>query len=325
MSLAVHLLREPDVAALARLRAKAHPELTVTVGPELPDPPEYDILVAGRPRREHIIASPHLQALIIPFAGLPQETRTLMLNFPHVAVHNLHHNAVAAAEMAITLMLAAGKFIVPNDRTLRQNDWRLRYRSNPAIVMEGKTALILGYGAIGQRVAHMCRGLGMHIIAIRRDAPEGSVEGIYPPKALLSLLPQANVLFIALPLTHETEGLIGQRELALLPPKSVLVNVGRGPIVEEQALYRALADGTLHAAGLDVWYNYPGNEASRRNTPPSSQPFHRLDNVVMSPHRAGSGGSTEIELRRMTHLAELLNTAARGEEMPNRVDVEVGY
>jgi phosphoglycerate dehydrogenase-like enzyme len=93
--------------------------------------------------------------------------------------------------------------------------------------------------------------------------------------------------------------------------------------VAEGALYHALSDGTLYAAGLDVWYNYPPDQAARAHTQPSAYPFHELDNVVMSPHRAG--GSTETERLRMQHLAELLNAAARGESMPNRVDLEAGY
>jgi phosphoglycerate dehydrogenase-like enzyme len=325
MSLAVHLLRETDEAFKAYLRARLRPMVSVTFGRELPKPADHEILVAGRPSREHITASPDLQALIIPFAGLPPETVALMRDFPHVAVHNLHHNAVAAAEMAFTLLLAAAKFIVPIDRALRQQDWRPRYRPNPAVVLEGKTALILGFGAVGRRVAHLCRALGMEVLATRRRASSRGSETVHPPEALHSLLPGADALVIALPLTPETEGLIGREELALLPPKAVLVNVGRGPIVREDALYKALCDGTLHAAGLDVWYNYPEDEASRSNTPPSARPFHGLDNVVMSPHRAGTGGAGEIEQRRMAHLARLLNAAAAGEEMPNRVDLDVGY
>jgi phosphoglycerate dehydrogenase-like enzyme len=324
MALVVHLLREVEEVPLAHLRARLHPDVVLTVGHKLMEPADYEVLVAGRPERAHIEASSDLRALIIPYAGLPPETRSLMLDFPDIAVHNLHHNAVAAAEMAVTLMLAAGKFVVPNDRALREHDWRPRYRRNPAIVLEGKTALILGHGAIGRRVARACRGLGMNVVATRRQPPPGSEE-LYPPDALPDLLPRANALIIALPLTAETEGLIGRDELAKLPPKSLLINVGRGPIVHEQALYSALVDGTLHAAGLDVWYNYPEDEASRSDTPPSAYPFHTLDNVVMSPHRAGSGRSEEIELQRMTHLARLLNVAATGEEMPDRVDVDAGY
>ena len=109
----------------------------------------------------------------------------------------------------------------------------------------------------------------------------------------------------------------------MLPPGAELVNVGRGPIVDEAALYNALRNGTLHAAGLDVWYNYPADEAGRSHTLPSAYPFHELENVVMSPHRAGH--SSETETLRMGHLMVLLNAAARGEPMPNRLDVRVGY
>ena len=93
--------------------------------------------------------------------------------------------------------------------------------------------------------------------------------------------------------------------------------------MDEGALYRALKDGIICAAGLDVWYNYPAEEDARTKTPPSSYPFQELDNVVMSPHRAGH--SRETDRLRMEHLAELLNTAARGEDIPNKVDLDAGY
>lgn len=109
----------------------------------------------------------------------------------------------------------------------------------------------------------------------------------------------------------------------MLPSDAVLVNVGRGSIVDEAALCHALREGMLYAAGLDVWYNYPGDKSARSCTPPSTYPFHELDNVVMSPHRAG--GSKETGMQRMSHLAALLNAAARGEEMPNRVNLQAGY
>jgi len=326
MKLSAHLLRKPNPAASAHLRAHLDAEVHITCGPDLPAPADYHILVAGRPQREHLTASPNLCALIIPWAGLPEVTRDLMCDFPHIAVHNLHHNAAPVAEMVITLMLAAAKLVVPMDRALRAHDWTPRHRPNPSILLEGKTALILGYGAIGQRVAHLCRALGMKVMAIRRGVAgpsEDMPDEIYPPDALPCLLPQANVLIICLPHTSETTGLIGENELALLPPSAVLVNVGRGPIVDEAALYRTLREGTLHSAGLDVWYNYPADEAARSHTPPSTYPFHELDNVVMSPHRAG--GSDETETRRMKHLAALLDAAARGDEMPNRVDLQAGY
>lgn len=325
MPLLVHLLREPDPSSLAFLRSRLEADVRVSLGDPPPAPADYEILVAGRPERRHITRSSKLRALIIPWAGLPRETRALMLDFPEIVVHNLHHNAPAAAEMAITLMLAAAKSIVPADRALRRHDWSPRYESRPAMLVAGRSALILGYGAIGRRVARMCRGLGMDVIATQRHVSDDGPKNVYPSNQLVSLLPQANFLIICLPLTSETKGMIGQEQLQLLPTQAVLVNVGRGGVVDERALYHALRDGVLYAAGLDVWYNYPERRSDRSDTPPSAYPFAELDNVVMSPHRAGAGGAETVELRRMAGLAELLNAAARGDGMPNRVDLDAGY
>lgn len=328
MTISVHLLHPPrDADALRALQEQLDEGVHLTTGPALPSPAEYHILVAGRPEREQITASPRLAALIIPWAGVPESTLDLMREFPGIALHNLHHNALPVAEHAISLLLAAAKCIVPMDRALRENDWRPRYRPNPSILLAGRLALVLGYGAIGREVARLCHGLGMEVAAIRRHvAHPGQRAGgiaLYPPASLHALLPQAAAVIVCLPHTEDTTGLLGAPELALLPADATVVNVGRGPIVDQEALYHALKEGKIHAAGIDVWYNYPQDEAARANTAPSDHPFATLDNVVMSPHRAG--GSTETDTLRMMHLAKLLNAAARGEEMPNRVDLEEGY
>ncbi|MBN1485406.1 MAG: hydroxyacid dehydrogenase [Chloroflexia bacterium] len=320
------MLHEPEAGEWTYLREQLAPNVAITAGLELPDPADYHVLVAGRPSRAHLTASSNLRALVIPWAGLPNTTRELLLEFPHLAVHNLHHNAVPVAEMVVALLLAAAKFIVPMDRALRAHDWTARYQRQQVLLLQGKTALILGYGAIGRHVAGICRALGMQVLALRRRVPptrDALADEIHPPGALPDLLPRAQALLICLPHTPETDGLIGAAELDLLPPDAVLVNVGRGPIVDQEALYQALAQGRLLAAGLDVWYNYPADEASRSHTPPADYAFHELDNVVMSPHRAG--GSQETGRRRMEQLAALLNAAARGEAMPNPVDLAAGY
>jgi len=329
MRLSVHLLYPRyDKATLVDLRARLQPSIHLTAGPDLPSPAGCHIIIGGRLEREQITANPSLQALIVPWAGIPSATRELMLDFPHIAVHNLHHNALPVAEHVLALLLAAAKLIVPMDRSLRGHNWTPRYEPDPSILLDGRTALVLGYGAIGRHVARLCKALGMEVVAVRRQASRASVDtpvetGVARLESLHRLLPRAGVLLICLPQTPETLGLIGAEELALLPPDAVLVNVGRGPIVDEAALYHALRDGTLYAAGIDVWYNYPTGEAARAHTPPSAYPFHELDNVVMSPHRAG--GSADTERLRRAHLAELLNTAARGDPMPNRVDLAAGY
>merc|ERR1719401_1063594 len=150
--------------------------------------------------------------------------------------------------------------------------------------------MILGYGAIGQRVARAMVGLGMQVIAIRRSSvPKDGVsvgEGImlHQTAELHSLLPRANMLFICLPETTETVGLLGQAELNLLPTAAVLINVARASIVDEDALFAELKGGRLLAAGLDVWYQYPVDAKSRTSTPVSARyDFGSLPNVVMSP------------------------------------------
>jgi phosphoglycerate dehydrogenase-like enzyme len=329
MTLLVHLHRPPAEEYLAQLKDYLDPAIELTLGPTLPDPACYRILVAGRPERAHLTASPELAAVIVPWAGIPEETRALAREeFPDLPVHNLHHNAVPVAEGTVALLLAAAKGMLPADRALREHDWRPRYQREQSLLLNGRTVLILGYGAIGRRVAQACHALGMRVLATRRHpdrpVPEAFVE-MHASQALQELLPRADALIICLPLTPETEGLIGAEELALLPTSAVLVNIARGSIVDQAALYQALNQGTLQAAGLDVWYHYPSrkDERTRADTAPADYPFHELENVVMSPHRAG--GTDGTEGLRMQHLATLLNAAARGEEVPNRVDLEAGY
>jgi phosphoglycerate dehydrogenase-like enzyme len=286
--------------------------------------PEAHIMVGGRPAREQLAACADLRAVIVPWAGVPERTGELLRDFPQITLYNLHHNAAATAEMALALLLSAAKFIVPIDQRLRVNDWSPRYAPSRSISLHDQTALIIGYGQIGQRVGRVCHALEMTVLAARRTQVEqDGVAEVHLVSDLPQLLPRSHALIITAPLTPETKSLIGEGELALLPRGALLVNVGRGAIIDEAALYQALKSGQLSAAGLDVWYNYPRDEAAQTNTPPSHFPFHELDNVVMSPHRGGD--EVGIDAVRMRHLADLLNMAARDEEMPNRVDLAAGY
>ena len=326
MSLFVHILRPPVEGPLTHLQAHLHPSVHLSQGSEFPSHGKVELLVAGRPERGHLDSCPDLQVLIIPYAGVPKETCDLLKEFPQISVHNLHYNAAATSEMAIALLLAAAKFLLPIDRSLRAHDWTPRYEPNPAFLLENKSVVVLGYGAIGKRVARACQGFGMRVKVVRRNfkgTESDSNAVVHPSHELHKLLPEAEVLIICIPLTPETEGLIDKHALDLLPERAILVNVARGPIINESALFQALRDGRLYAAGLDVWYNYPEDESSRSSTAPSQFPFHELDNVVMSPHRAG--GVIDLEFTRMEALAELLNAAARDEPVPNRVDIALGY
>jgi len=326
--LTARLLQLPNADHVDELRARVDAGVRVLDPDDPADPARDDVLVAGRPSQAELAARPRLRALVIPWTGLPPETRALARARPGLAVYNLHHNAIPVSEMALALLLGASQRLVPMDRRLRAGDWRPRYAPNPAILLHGRTALVLGYGAIGRRVARLCRALGMAVLATRRSQAEPEDDGvatIHPPSALPELLPRSHAVVVCLPLTDETRGLLGAEELGALPARAVLVNVGRGEVVEEGALYRALTEGPLGAAGLDVWYRYPQDEAARAGTYPSRFPFHELDHVVLSPHRAGGVHTPETERLRVEELAALFNALARGQNPPNRVDVGRGY
>lgn len=323
----VHFSSNRDIANLELLKGFISNEVNLTTGETVPKGANLHILINGRPTQEELDNNPNLHTVIIPWAGIPWKSAQLLKKHPHISVHNLHHNALPVAEYVMTLYLAAAKQLLPFDQALRQNDWTPRYKTEkrPPLI-QGQQGLILGYGAIGKKVAVMCRAFGMNMSAIRRtiDAPmtDELDTAVYPNNTLHQLLPQTNALFITLPLTDETENLIEEYELSLLPDDATIINIGRAKIINEQALYEALKNGRLNA-GLDVWYRYPKDETARSSTPPANYPFHTLPNVVLSPHRASLTSRTE-QLR-MEALGQMIETAVSGNPLPNKMNLENGY
>ncbi len=282
------------------------------------------VLVDGEPSEETLARLTDLEFLVIPYSGLSGRTRKRLLERPELAVYNLHHNARTVAEVTVALLLAAAKRVVLADRELRRGEWRLRYEDEASTELVGKTALIIGYGAIGRRTAKILHAFDMRVVGIRRGEPtfDGAVE-VRSASRLADSLGEADVVVVAVPKTPETTGLLGKKELDRLRSGAIVVNVARGPVIDEKAFFEALRDRRLGAAAIDVWYRYPRDEAQRSSTLPSELPFHELDNVVLSPHRGGT--AAETEQLRSEHLARLLNQLAKGEQPSTRVDVQAGY
>jgi phosphoglycerate dehydrogenase-like enzyme len=304
----VHVWEQPGWAA--EFSACLGRVAVCTFGQEIPI--ETQILVKGRPETEEMERLTALRAVVVPFAGIPPATQQLLLNYPDVAIYNLHHNAADTGEMAIALYFAVAKKIIPRDTALRQGKWsedsyvRTGASVSESVRASGKRALVLGYGAIGQVIAKIATAMGMAVTGVRRSGPFD--QTVRPMDELDALLPAADALFIALPQTPETKGLLDERRLLSLPSQSILVNIGRGPIIEEEALYKALKDGPLGGAGLDVWWKYPSG--SEEPCFPSKFPIHELPNVVMTPHVGGSSDASEEH--RWQYLAELVEGIANG-------------
>jgi len=320
----VHLKYEFESGWMKSFRAELDDDIELTVGDIDMNVADYRVLIHGRPDREQLML-PSLHSLIIPWAGIPEATAALLAEFPKLDVYNLHHNAIPTAEQAFALLMAAARGTVVADAHLRRDDWTPRYLEYWPTLLYDKRVLVLGYGAIGKTIARYCLGFGMTVAAVRRHvtAAHNGEVAIYTPDAMHELLPNAQVLFISLPHTPETDGLIGVRELGLLPQNAILVNISRGKVIDQAALYHALKTRRIRA-GLDVWYNYPGEEKENRcHTAPADYPFHELDNVVMSPHMGGN--SDETEMLRIRDLANAINALARGGIPANRVDPARGY
>ena len=158
----VHFSNAPSEAVLNAFRESLADTIQLTGGKENPARFACDVLIEGRPSEDLIRQNPNLKAIVIPYAGLPESTRELCLQHSQLKVYNLHHNAVITAEMAVTLMLSAARFLVSYDSSFRKGDWRMRYTANPpSMMLNGKKVLLIGFGAIGRRVAVVCKALGM--------------------------------------------------------------------------------------------------------------------------------------------------------------------
>ncbi|HRF59896.1 MAG TPA: NAD(P)-dependent oxidoreductase [Fimbriimonadaceae bacterium] len=302
----VRLGYTPPPEALTELR-HALADLAV-LGLE-PDP-EAEILVGGR-FDDADLDGRSLRAVIVPWAGIPERLAEQLRVRPHVDLHNLHHNASTTAALAVGLLLSAARGIAEADRQMRQGVWRGRMTEDRGVLLSGKRATILGYGAIGHCVGEVLTALGMTVDGIRRSNRD----------RLDDALARSHVLVICAPLTPETRGLIDRQRIEMLQTPRLLVNVGRGAIVEERALYECLRDGTLFGAGVDVWYRYP-QEGDEAPVWPSEYPIADLMNVTLSPHRAGDGEG--IEGLRAQAVCSVLRDLCLGR--PCRpVDLDRGY
>lgn len=192
-------------------------------------------------------------------------------------------NARAVAEHALALIFALAKRIPQQDAELKQGLWRQYTDENFLDDIHGSTLAIVGYGSIGRELARMAKALGMRVLGVRRSpGPDSVADLVCGLENLQDVLREADYVVVALPLTEETRGIIGERELRAMKRTAFLINVGRGPVVDEKALKRALTEGWIAGAGIDVWWRYPPEEGW-----PSVEEVHRLPNVVATHHKAG--------------------------------------
>jgi len=268
--------------------------------------------------REVMAACPRLRFIQATNAGAGQQVREAGVapaELERVAIATAAGvHAVPLAEFAIFGLLALAKDVHGLERDRAARRWPALRR--PWRELHGQTVLVLGLGGIGRETARLADALGMHVIGVRRSPrePVPHVAELHPTGSLPDLLPRADAVVITLPLTDETEGLLDGRMLAKLKPGAIVVNVGRGAVVDEAALIDALRSGQLAGAALDVFATEPL---------PEDSPLWTLPNVLVSPH---SAALSPYEDDRIVDLfVDNLRRLLAGEPIVNRLTPQRPY
>ena len=236
------------------------------------------------------------------------------------AVCNAFGHETAIAEYVVMVMLALHHRLFQISSEFRGGgSWATSWVQSgaPHGEVRGTTLGIVGFGRVGREVTRRAAPFGCRILAANRSPREAEpgVEHIYPMTELDRMLPLCDTVAICTALGPETTGLIDTHRLGLVKPSAVLINIARGQVIDEDALYAALRDGRIGGAAIDVWWQYPNPaEPTRRG---SRHPFHELPNVIVTPHN--SGWTAGMVRRRWDEIADNINRFCRGDSLINLV------
>lgn len=281
-----------------------------------------DAVVAGRITEEQLEQAPNLKVIFVPFVGinpLPLDA----IRERGIIVSNAHGNAEVTAEKALALAMATLGRIVFFHNDLAQGYWHRSFNTEDLWEsMYEKNFGIMGMGHIGTALARHLKPYNTRITGYRRNTdqpiPEPFDEQVQDPETLVE---KSDVIFVCLPLTRYTRHLIDEKLLRKMEER-YLINIGRGDIIDEAPFYQVLKEGVLKGAGIDVWYNYPTKDKPEPVFP-SQYPFHELENVVLSPHKA-SHATTAIK-GNARKTAENIGSFIEKGEPASLVDFEGRY
>ncbi|MDQ0778929.1 phosphoglycerate dehydrogenase-like enzyme [Streptomyces aurantiacus] len=278
--------------------------------------PDVEVFVGSQLRAEDARRAERLRLVHVVGAGY--DGIPLDALGPEVSVTTTHHHGRSIAEHVLMSVMMLSRDVLGADRALRAGRWR-NVAVDPELpfgtTLEGRRVGIIGFGETGTEVARLCQAVGLRVRAVRRD-PSAPVpddlrtDWIGGNDRLPELLAESDIVVVTVPLGPATRGLIGPAELAAMGPGTLLVNVARGPVVQEEALYEALDSGAIAGAALDVWWSGPPQT-------PSRLPFHRLPNVLMTPHH--SGHTTDTFAARAAEIADNINRLEQGRPLVNVV------
>ncbi len=224
-------------------------------------------------------------------------------------------HAIPISEHIFAFLLAFARRLPKAFRDQQRHEWR-HHGFEDVFELHGKTLLMVGVGAIGEHAAKVGCALGMRVLGVRRhpDQAAGCVAEMYPPEQMLELLPQVDFVVLTVPLTAETRHMIGERELRAMKPSACIINIGRGATIDQIALVRALQEGWIAGAGLDVTDPEPL---------PSDSPLWDMPNVIITAHY--SGLTPHYNERAVEIFLDNLRRYVNRQPLQNVVNKELGY
>jgi phosphoglycerate dehydrogenase-like enzyme len=275
---------------------------------------------------------PNLRWIQFHWAGIDHAIEAPVLRKPELVATTLSGAAASQmGEYVLMMLLALGHRLLATFNSQRKAEWpENRWDLFMPLELRDSTVGILGYGSVGRQVARLLFPFGAKVLATKRDVmhphdsgyapiglgdPEGEfVHRLYPPEALRSMLQECDFVVVTLPLTSDTENLIGEEELQVLKPSAYIIDLSRGGIIDHSALIPALKEKRIAGAALDVLPEEP--------LPPEN-PLWKLPNVILTPHISGS--TAHYDERAVDLFAENLHRYLAGLPLFNRIDVERGY
>ncbi len=276
-----------------------------------------DVYVGSRFTAEMAEAAKKLRLIHVAGAGTDKVDFDAL--GPDILVANTFHHERSIAEYVVAAAVMLRRDFLAQDSQLRRNVWATSVYD--AAIPEARTLTdahigFVGFGHIGRCTWDLFRAFGCRGSAVTGSGrvAECGLGWTGGTTELDRLLRESDVAVVSAPLNEHTEGMIGTEQLRALGPDGVLINVGRGPLVQEQALYDALSGGVIRAAAIDVWYRYPSGDGV---SAPSDLPFAELSNLLMTPH--SSGVTQDTFTGRVDDVAANIGRLQQGEPLKNIV------
>lgn len=282
-----------------------------------------DILLGPYVTKKILETAKQIKLIQVPWTGMDTFDFSSVQGCT-VPICNTHSNADAVAEIGVTMVLDLLKKVSYHDRKMREGNWNrdqklLNLKSK---MLNKQIVCVLGYGNIGSRIGKIIAAFGAKLIAVDGHAKVSeTVSEVYPNEEIKRAISKADVVICTLPLTDGTRGLINDELFSHMKSGVVFVNMSRAAVVDEDAAWRALESGKLGAFGSDVWWNAPKRGESQ-SYPSTKHGFWMLDNVLMSPHRAGF---VEDSLPHLDGAIENIIALAKGQKLSGVVDITKGY